>query len=88
MISAPGPTPKGPNKMPKHIKKTKPNHVIQIGDFLSLDSCCWHIDNATMEARKNKGTFIKDIESFNIALSELDKGLGNYKVKKHLRKTI
>ena len=23
----------------KHIKKIKPNYVIQIGDFLSLDSC-------------------------------------------------
>ncbi len=67
----------------KHIKKTKPNHVVQIGDFLTLDSCTWHIDNATMEARKNKGTFIQDIESFNVALEELNKGIGNYKVKKH-----
>ena len=66
----------------KHIKKTKPNYVIQIGDFLTLDSCTWHIDNATMEARKNKGTFIEDIKSFNEALEELDRGIGNYKVKK------
>ena len=68
----------------KHIKNTKPDQVVQIGDFMSLDSCCWHIDNATMQARRNKGTFIEDIESFDIALAELNKGLGNYKVKKHV----
>ena len=68
----------------KHIKNTKPDQVVQIGDFLSLDSCCWHIDNATMQARKNKGTFIDDIESFDVALGEFNKGLGNYKVKKHV----
>ena len=67
----------------KHIKNTKPDQVVQIGDFLSLDSCCWHIDNATMQARKNKGTFIDDINSFDAALEELNKGIGNYKVKKH-----
>ena len=69
--------------MGKHIKKTKPDHVVQIGDFLSLDSCCWHIDNATMQARKNKGTFLDDIGSFDSALYELNKGIGSYKVKKH-----
>ena len=68
----------------KHIKKIKPNYVIQIGDFLSLDSCCWHIDNATMQARKNKGTFLDDINSFDIALYELNKGMGSIKVKKHV----
>ena len=68
----------------KHIKNTKPDQVVQIGDFLSLDSCCWHIDNATMQARKNKGTFIDDINSFDTALEEFNKGLGNYKVKKHV----
>ena len=68
----------------KHIKNTKPDQVVQIGDFLSLDSCCWHIDNATMQARKNKGTFIDDINSFDAALEELNKGIGNYKVKKHV----
>ena len=67
----------------KHIRNTKPDHVVQIGDFLSLDSCCWHIDNATMQARKNKGTFLEDIDSFNLALEELNKGLSTYKVKKH-----
>ena len=68
----------------KHIKNTKPDQVVQIGDFLSLDSCCWHIDNATMQARKNKGTFIDDINSFDAALEELNKGIGNnFKVKKH-----
>ena len=69
--------------MGKHIKKTKPDYVVQIGDFLSLDSCCWHIDNATMQARKNKGTFLDDIGSFDSALYELNKGIGSYKVKKH-----
>ena len=68
----------------KHIRKSKPNHVIQIGDFLSLDSCCWHIDNATMQARKNKGTFIEDINSFDDALYELDKGIGKTKTIKHV----
>jgi len=68
----------------KHIKKTKPNHVVQIGDFLSFDSCCWHIDNATMQARKNKGTFIEDIDSFDDALYELNKGIGKTKTIKHV----
>jgi hypothetical protein len=36
-----------------------------------------------MQARKNKGTFLEDIESFNLALEELNKGLSTYKVKKH-----
>ena len=67
----------------KHIRNTKPDQVIQIGDFLSLDSCCWHIDNATMQARKNKGTFLEDISSFDLALEEFNKGLSTYKVKKH-----
>ena len=68
----------------KHIRKTKPDYVIQIGDFLSLDSCCWHIDNATMQARKNKGTFIEDIDSFDDALYELNKGIGKTKAIKHV----
>jgi len=68
----------------KHIKKIKPEYVIQIGDFLSLDSCCWHIDNATMQARKNKGTFLEDIESFDSALYELNKGIGKTKAIKHV----
>ena len=67
----------------KHIRNTKPDQVVQIGDFLSLDSCCWHIDNATMQARKNKGTFLEDINSFDLALEEFNKGLSTYKVKKH-----
>ena len=68
----------------KHIRKIKPQYVIQIGDFLSLDSCCWHIDNATMQARKNKGTFIEDIDSFDDALYELNKGIGKTKTIKHV----
>ena len=68
----------------KHIRKIKPQYVIQIGDFLSLDSCCWHIDNATMQARKNKGTFLEDIDSFDSALYELNKGIGKTKAIKHV----
>ena len=68
----------------KHIRKIKPQYVVQIGDFLSLDSCCWHIDNATMQARKNKGTFIEDINSFDDALYELNKGIGKTKTIKHV----
>ena len=43
--------------MGKHIKKTKPDYVIQIGDFLSLDSCCWHIDTQLCKQEKTKEHF-------------------------------
>ena len=42
------------------------NYIIQIGDFSSIDSCCWHIKNDTMAARRNKGTLLEDLESLEI----------------------
>ena len=68
----------------KHIKKTKPDYIIQIGDFSSIDSCCWHIKNDTMAARRNKGTLLEDLESLETVLELFNKTLGKSDIPKHV----
>ena len=68
----------------KHIAKTKPAYVVQIGDFLTLDSCTHYIPDDTFTARIEKPTFIKDMQSFDEAMEEFNYGLGKYKVKKFI----
>ena len=67
----------------KHIEEQNPDRVVQIGDFATFDSLCWHIGNETMSGR-NKGTFNEDIESFKKCLSVLDNSLKKYKGLKHI----
>ena len=69
-------SPKIPNKqrfewIGAHIKATKPDIVVQIGDFLTLDSLNNHELNETFAGRL-KPTFQNDISSFIEALGAMD----------------
>ena len=54
----------------EYIKREKPDIVIQIGDFVTLDSLNSHIGNETYHGRA-KPTFISDMASFNKALEAM-----------------
>jgi hypothetical protein len=45
----------------KDIRKTKPDHVVIIGDFFSFDSLCSQVPNDSFEA-KTKSTFEQDLD--------------------------
>ena len=65
-----------PNKsrfrwMAEYIRQEKPDIVIQIGDFATLDSLNSHVGNETYGG-KSKPTFMADMESFNNALGEME----------------
>ena len=69
-------SPKIPNKerfewIGAHIKATKPDVVVQIGDFLTLDSLNNYEPNETF-AGKLKPTFQADVGSFIEALGAMD----------------
>lgn len=64
-----------------YINETKPDIVVQIGDFCTLDSLNSHIPNESYQG-KAKPSFIADMVSFNQALGALDSKL-NYKCEKH-----
>ena len=68
----------------KYIRKVKPDAVVQIGDFITLDSCTHYIPDDTYSARIEKPTFIKEMNSFDDACYEFNFGLKNYKVKKYI----
>ena len=68
----------------KYIRKVKPDAVVQIGDFITLDSCTHYIPDDTYSARIEKPTFIKEMDSFDDACYEFNYGLGNYEVKKYI----
>jgi hypothetical protein len=57
--------------MAEYIRQEKPDIVIQIGDFATLDSLNSHVGNETYGG-KSKPTFMADMESFNNALGEMD----------------
>ena len=56
----------------KHISKTKPDVVVQIGDFVTLDSCTHYIKDDTYTARIEKPYFTQEIRSLEGALEEFD----------------
>ena len=60
----------------KYIRKVKPDAVVQIGDFITLDSCTHYIPDDTYSARIEKPTFIKEMDSFDDACYEFNYGLG------------
>jgi predicted phosphodiesterase len=68
----------------KHISNIKPDYVVQIGDFLTLDSCTYYIPDDTYSARIDKPTFIKEMESFDEAMEDFSYGLGKTKIKKYI----
>jgi hypothetical protein len=55
----------------QHIKATKPDIVVQIGDFATMDSLNTHESNETF-AGKLKPTFMQDMVSFIDALDAMD----------------
>ena len=57
-----------------YIGDVCPDAVVQIGDFLTLDSLNTHIPNETFEG-KAKPTYMRDIVSFEKALDALDTGI-------------
>ena len=67
----------------KHITKTKPDIVVQIGDFITLDSCTHYIKDDTYTARIEKPIFLKDMESMNLAMKEFDTHLKKLNIKKY-----
>ena len=66
----------------KHISQTKPDVVIQIGDFATVDSLNTHDANHTANGR-SKPTFTEDMESFNLALQAIDAHL-SYRPEMHV----
>jgi len=68
----------------KHIKKVKPDYVVQIGDIITLDSCTYYISDDSYTARIEKPTFMKEMQSFDEALEEFDYVLKNENVKKYI----
>ena len=68
----------------KHIKKTKPDYVVQIGDFATFDSCTHYIRDDSYTAKIDKPIFMKDIESLDEAMEEFQYHLKDYKIKKYL----
>ena len=68
----------------KHIRKTKPDAVVQIGDFVTLDSCTHYIRDDSYTAKIEKPIFMKDMESMDSAMEEFDYHLKDFKIKKYL----
>jgi|TARA_E500000178_G_scaffold341041_1_gene384490 Icc-related predicted phosphoesterase len=68
----------------KHIKKVKPDVVVQIGDIITLDSCTHYISDDTYTARIEKPTFMKEMQSFDEALEEFHYVLKGEKIKKYI----
>ena len=68
----------------KHIKKIKPDVVVQIGDIITLDSCTHYISDDTYTARIEKPTFMREMQSFDEALEEFHYVLKGEKVKKYI----
>ena len=68
----------------KHIKKIKPDYVVQIGDFITLDSCTHYIKDDTYTARIEKPIFMKEMESMDSAMEEFAYHLKDYPVKKYI----
>lgn len=64
----------------KYIDRVKPDIVVQIGDFATLDSLNSNVGNETYFG-KAKPTFISDMISFNTALQAMTT---NFKPEKHV----
>lgn len=65
----------------KHINDTRPDVVLQIGDFMTADSVSAHTGNHTLEG-KSKPSFNDDINSFRLALDALNSEI-KYTPEKH-----
>jgi hypothetical protein len=62
---------------------TRPDMIIQIGDFLSLDSLCRYEGNDTLKG-KAKPSLKQDLDSFKLALEAFSDGLGDFGPERHV----
>jgi len=69
--------------MGKYARENQVDHIIQIGDFTSMDSMSTHDPNWTIKGH-DKPSFKDDLASFSEALLSFDDGLGGYEVPKHI----
>ena len=67
----------------KHIKETKPDIVIHIGDLLDLHSLNSHEPNATLKGRM-KTTYDEDLDSCQQALQHFHDGMEGYECPIHI----
>jgi hypothetical protein len=66
-----------------HAEATGAEHIVQIGDFMTIDSLNTHIPNETLQG-KFKNPFMTDVQSGAIALNYFYKGLKGHKAKQHI----
>tara|TARA_R110000796_G_scaffold162832_1_gene279774 strand:+ start:743 stop:1753 length:1011 start_codon:yes stop_codon:yes gene_type:complete len=66
-----------------YAREKKVTQVIQIGDFVSMDSMSAHDPNWTVKGH-SKPSFKDDVASFREALSAFNDGLAGYEVTKHV----
>jgi len=69
--------------MGAYAKENKVDHIVQIGDFASMDSMSSHDPNWTVKGQ-DKPSFKEDVASFEEALGAFDDGLDGYEVTKHV----
>ena len=62
----------------KYIKESKPDYIIQIGDWASFDSLSYFQKNST-QAGKLKDAYMVDIESMRRSIDLLDNHINNDK---------
>jgi hypothetical protein len=66
----------------KYCAEHKHDVLLSIGDFLNLNSLCFHVPDETFHG-KAKPTYMQDIESGMEAFAAINSGLGNWKPEKH-----
>ena len=68
----------------KHIRKSKPDYVVQIGDFITLDSCTHYIRDDTYTAKIEKPLFTAEMQSMDSAMEEFNYHLKAFQIKKYI----
>jgi len=69
----------------RYVRDLKPDVFVSIGDFLNMNSLCFHIPNENYSG-KAKPTFLTDIASGREAFAALNDGMGSCKPEKHKKK--
>lgn len=69
--------------MGSYAKEHAVDHIIQIGDFASVDSMSTHDRNDTIKGH-NKPSYKEDLSSFEEALRYFNNGLDGYECEKHV----
>lgn len=69
--------------MGQFAHETRPDLIVQIGDFFSLDSLCRYDANDTLRG-KQKPSLKQDLRSGKAALDAFNEGLGDFRPEKHV----